>query len=92
MGSGLRKDKGKGLVMGSRVGGLGLRDLGFELRNAASAFVLCSDRQVDTRLPGNGNSNPHGQGRSSKIISMIKWIRTSRVSIKKSLSLSVATP
>jgi len=26
------------------------------------------------------------QGRSSKIISMIKWIRTSRLSIKKSLS------
>jgi len=26
------------------------------------------------------------QGRSTKIISMIEWIRTSRLSIKKSLS------
>ena len=30
------------------------------------------------------------QGRSTKIISMIKWIRTSRLSIKNSLSLTVA--
>ena len=29
------------------------------------------------------------QGRSTKIISTIKWIRTSRLSIKNSLSLSV---
>ena len=28
------------------------------------------------------------QGRPTKIISMIKWIRTSRLSIKNSLSLS----
>ena len=32
------------------------------------------------------------QGRSTKIISMIKWIRTSRLSIKNSLSLGQATP
>ena len=29
---------------------------------------------------------PMAQGRSTKIISMIKWIRTSRLSIKNSLS------
>jgi len=29
------------------------------------------------------------QGRSTKIITMIKWIRTSRLSIKKSLSRNV---
>jgi len=31
---------------------------------------------------------PMAQGRSTKIISMIQWIRTSRLSIKNSLSLS----
>ena len=35
------------------------------------------DRQVQT---------PMAQGRSTKIISMIKWIWTSRLSIKNSLS------
>jgi hypothetical protein len=34
------------------------------------------------------NSMAHGQ--STKIISLIKWIRTSRLSIKKSLSLDPA--
>jgi len=33
-----------------------------------------------------------GQGRSTKIISMIKWIRTRRLSIKNSLSGSVLVP
>ena len=32
------------------------------------------------------------QGRSTKIISMIKWIRTSRLSIKNSLSLTRPLP
>jgi len=43
--------------------------------------------QVDVRLPGKGNSNPHGARPVHQIISMIKWIRTSRLSIKNSLSL-----
>ena len=43
-------------------------------------------RNVDMRLPGKGNSTPMVQGRSTKIISIIKWIRTSRLSIKNSLS------
>ena len=34
-----------------------------------------------------GIQTPMAQGLSTKIISMIKWIRTSRLSIKNSLSL-----
>ena len=45
------------------------------------------DRKVDIRLPGKGNSNSHGARLVHLIISMIKWIRTSRLSIKNSLSL-----
>jgi len=43
-------------------------------------------RQIDVRLPGKGNSNFHGARPVHLIITMIKWIRTSRFSIKKSLS------
>ena len=43
-------------------------------------------RKVDVRLPGKGNSNSHGARPVHLIISMIKWIRTSRLSIKSSLS------
>ena len=39
-------------------------------------------RKVDIRLSGKGNSNSHGARQDHKIISMIKWIRTSRMSIK----------
>jgi len=44
-------------------------------------------RKVDVRLPGKGNSNSHGARPVHLIITMIKWIRTSRLSIKNSLSL-----
>ena len=44
-----------------------------------------SARKVDVRLPGKGDSNSHGAGPVHLII-MIKWIRTSRLSIKNSLS------
>jgi len=46
---------------------------------------LC--RKVDVRLPGKGNSNPHGARPVHLIITMIKWIRTSRLSIKNSLTV-----
>jgi len=46
-------------------------------------------RKVDIRLPGTGNSNSHGARPVHQIIAMIKWIRTSRLSIKNSLSLRV---
>ena len=44
-------------------------------------------RKVDVRLPGKENSNSHGARPLHLIITMIRWIRTSRLSIKNSLSL-----
>jgi len=43
-------------------------------------------RKVDVRLPGKGNANSHGARPVHLIITMIKWIRTSRLSRKNSLS------
>ena len=45
------------------------------------------EREVDVRLPGNGNSDSHGARPEHLIITMIKWIRTSRLSIKNSFCL-----
>ena len=45
------------------------------------------DRKVDVRLPEQGNSNSHGARPVHLIITMIKWLRTSRLSIKNSLSV-----
>ena len=42
--------------------------------------------RVDVRLPGKGKSNSHGARPVHLIITMIKWIRTSQLSIKNSLS------
>jgi len=44
-------------------------------------------RKGDIRLPGKGSSNYHGARPFHLIITMIKWIRTSRLSIHDSLSL-----
>ena len=52
--------------------------------------VATNARKVDVRLPGKGNSNSHGARPVHRIIMMIKWIRTSRLSIKKSLSAGAA--
>ena len=41
-------------------------------------------RKVDVRLPGKGGSNSHGARPVHLIVTMIKWIRTSRLSIKNS--------
>ena len=49
-------------------------------------------RKVDIRLPGKGDSISHGARPVHQIISMIKWIRTSRLSIKNSLSSLPPTP
>ena len=49
-------------------------------------YTLLS-RKVDVRLPRKGNSNSHGARPVHLIITMLKWIRTSRLSIKNSLSL-----
>ena len=44
-------------------------------------------RKVDIRLPGKGNSNSHG---ARTVHQKHRWIRTSRLSIKNSLSLDHA--
>ena len=41
-------------------------------------------RKVDIRLPGKGNSTSHGARPVQLIITMITWIRTSRLSIQTS--------
>jgi len=46
-------------------------------------------RKVGVRLPGKWNSNSHGARPVHLIITTIKWIRTSRLSIKNSLSLGI---
>jgi len=46
---------------------------------------LESTRKVDVSIPGKGNSNTHGARPVHLIISMIKWIRTSELSIQNSL-------
>ena len=43
-------------------------------------------RKVAVRLPGKGNPNSHGTRPVHQIITMIKWIRTSSLSIKNALS------
>ena len=48
-------------------------------------------RKVDVRLPGKRNSNSHGARPVHLSITMIKWIRTSRFSIKNSLSTPLTT-
>ena len=47
-------------------------------------------RQVDVRLPGQGNSSSHGARPIHLIITMIQWIRTSRLSIKNSFYVMLA--
>ena len=42
--------------------------------------VVCT-RKIDARLPGKGNPNSHGARPVYLIIIMIKWSRTSRLSI-----------
>ena len=48
-----------------------------------------STRKVEVRPPRKGNSDPHGARPVHLIITMIKWIRTGRLSIKNSLSIPV---
>jgi len=55
-------------------------------RDSAMRKGVRAYRKVDVRLPGKNNSNSHGARPVHLVISMIKWIRTSRLSIKNSLS------
>ena len=50
---------------------------------SARAFTSNLDSEVDARLPGKGNSNSYGARPVHLITTMIKWIRTSRLSLKK---------
>jgi len=60
------------------------------VRDGASARAIadspCANRKVDVRLPGKGNSKSHDARPVHLVITMIKWIQTSRLSIKNSLS------
>ena len=64
-------------------GVLGLFSLGSLYKNRKA---LHHARKVDVRLPGKGNSNSHGVRPVHLIITMIKCIRTSRLS-KRTLSI-----
>ena len=46
----------------------------------------CKGKKVDIRLPGKRDSNSHG---ARPVHQKHRWIRTSRLSIKKSLSAKV---
>ena len=48
-------------------------------------------RKADARLPGKGDSNSHGSRPVHLIITMIKWIWTSMMPIRKSLTMSLLT-
>ena len=69
------------------------------LSNKREQQVMSSERlkhgvspigKVDGRLPGKGNLNSHGVRPVHLIITMLKWIWTSELSIKHSLSESRA--
>ena len=67
--------------------------LGFIYRRTREPFrVYFKPRKVLVSLPGKGNSNSHGARPVHPIISMMKWIRICRLSIKKSLFISNPTP
>ena len=48
--------------------------------------LLAARKRGNVRLPGQGDSNMHGARPVHRIISIMKWIRTSRLSINNSLS------
>jgi len=58
------------------------------LRRVAERFP---HRKVDVRLPGKGNSNSHSARPVHLIVTVIKWIRTSRLPINHSFPHRMAT-
>ena len=52
----------------------------------AAPVQVSSTRKVDARLPGKGNSTSHGARPVHLVITMMKWIRTGRLSMKDSFS------
>ena len=65
---------------------LGFRVSGLAIRIQGVGYII-EAMKVDVRLPGKDYSNSHGARPVHQIISIIEWIRTSRFSIKKSLSI-----
>ena len=71
-----------------------IRTINAEKRQSWCETVNFREREISTFAkrkyrwgPGKGHSNSHGARPVHLIITMIKWIRTSRLSIKNSLSL-----
>ena len=60
-------------------------DAGLAQAGRAGAEGAQLSRNVDMRLPRKGSSSSHGARPVHQIISMVKQILTSRLSIKKSL-------
>ena len=64
-------------------------------RSPEMLSILSTDlvfRKVDIRLPEKVNSNSHGARPVHQIISMIKWICTSTLSMKNSLACRSCRP
>ena len=57
------------------------------IEGQASPMNAQGHGKLDVRLPGKGNLNFHGARPVHLTIAMIKWIRSSRLSLKNSLSL-----
>ena len=73
-----------GAPLDGRDGGTNGRD---DFRQGWARGVHLLARTVDVRLPGKGNSNFHGARPVHLIITMITWIRSSRLSTTNSFSL-----
>ena len=55
------------------------RTQGARCRVQVASSRECDVRKVDVRLPGKGDSTPHGARPVHLIITMIKWIQDSRL-------------
>ena len=78
---------GCGVVQAAGRGACRLQDLSRQSMNNSGTtpfapFLVCF---LDIRLLGAENSNSHGARPVHKIVSMTKWMRTSRLSIQNSL-------
>jgi len=56
--------------------------MGAFCRESVQISILLRLQALDVRLPGKGNSNSHDARPVHLIITMITWIRTSRLSKK----------
>ena len=76
------------MCSGSEAGSY-LRLIDFVYQSTVGVRVIKTKKRVSAnfRLLGKGNSNSHGARPVHLIITMIKWIWTSRLSIKNSLSM-----